>query len=824
MVASRVAGTVPILIAVCFLNLPALAQYSGGSGTADDPYQIATAEDLIALGETPEDYDKHFILTADIDLDPNLPGRKVFDRAVIAPDVDDANWKFDGAPFTGQLDGIGHVVSNVTISGHSYLGMFGQLSSTARISNLGLEAVDVNGTGERVGGLVGSSRGGSITASHSNGAIMGDAFVGGLVGSNHGGGISTSQSAGTVSGDGAVGGLVGLNFSGSVAKSYSTSVVSGTGQGIGGLVGHNDQGSVTDCYAASIVSGEKEVGGLVGSNLGTITTSYSAGTVTGDVNSGGLVGKNQSSSNIVASYNTGAVTGNDDVGGLVGKNSGCIIASYSTGAVRMSSRGYNAGGLVGYNAGRIISSCNAGTVSGIGLSIGGLVGVNSGSITASYSTGKVTGENGVGGLVAHDYEGTITSSFWDVETSGLSTSSGGTGLTTTEMRDVGTFLSRVWDFVDEIRNGTCDYWEMSPGDYPRLRYEHGDRPTMPEGLGTPEEPYLIRDARDLGTVWFEPVACYRLENDVDLSGVTWMTAVVPGFVGTFDGNGHVISNLHIEGGRYLGVFGRLDDHAKVSNLGLEAVDVNGTGDFVGGLAGHNDGCITSSYSEGIVSGRGYVGGLIGSNSNWSSTVTACYSAGEVGGQNEVGGLVGYNFGTVTRSYSTGIIAGEKWVGGLVGNNWHDIRNSYSTGMVAGETRVGGLVGGEIGYSVAEWLGVASSTTTSFWDEETSGQSFSAGGAAKTTSEMQTTHTFFQAGWDFVEETANGPNDIWKMWDGYDYPRLAWEAGPDAPLVFVDINDPGFYGQMSRYEVTNAQYCDFLNAALASGDIILNGTK
>ena len=64
-------------------SLDAVAQrkYWGGSGTAEDPYQIATAEDLIALGETAQDYDKHFVLTADIDLDPNLPGRKVFDKA-----------------------------------------------------------------------------------------------------------------------------------------------------------------------------------------------------------------------------------------------------------------------------------------------------------------------------------------------------------------------------------------------------------------------------------------------------------------------------------------------------------------------------------------------------------------------------------------------------------------------------------------------------------------------------------------------------------------------------------------------------------------------
>ncbi len=86
---TRVLRIIPFLIAVCLVSFPAQAQYSGGTGDPNDPYQIATAEDLIALGETPEDYDKHFILTADIDLDPNLPGRKVLRKAVIAPDVKD---------------------------------------------------------------------------------------------------------------------------------------------------------------------------------------------------------------------------------------------------------------------------------------------------------------------------------------------------------------------------------------------------------------------------------------------------------------------------------------------------------------------------------------------------------------------------------------------------------------------------------------------------------------------------------------------------------------------------------------------------------------
>ena len=60
---------------------------------------------------------------------------------------------------------------------------------------------------------------------------------------------------------------------------------------------------------------------------------------------------------------------------------------------------------------------------------------------------------------------------------------------------------------------------------------------------------------------------------------------------------------------------------------------------------------------------------------------------------------------------------------------------------------------------------------SFWDIQTSGQTTSAGGTGKTTVEMQTANTFLEAGWDFVEETENGTDDIWWILDGQNYPRL-----------------------------------------------------
>jgi hypothetical protein len=115
---SRISGAITLLITILSLSLPVYAKYSGGTGEPNAPYQIATAEDLMLLGESPEDYDKHFILIADIDLDPNLPGRKVFNRAIIAHDT------FDRISFTGAFDGNNHTISHLTISGDTYLGLF----------------------------------------------------------------------------------------------------------------------------------------------------------------------------------------------------------------------------------------------------------------------------------------------------------------------------------------------------------------------------------------------------------------------------------------------------------------------------------------------------------------------------------------------------------------------------------------------------------------------------------------------------------------------------------------------------------------------------
>jgi len=868
------------------------AQYSGGSGTAEDPYQIATATDLIALGETPDDYNMHFILTADIDLDPNLPGGKVFDRAVIAPDTNDFEDWFQGASFSGVFDGNEHTISHLTIKGESYLGLFGQSDWPADIHNLGLEVMDVNGTGNYVGGLVGRTSG-SLGSCFCSGSVNGSEDVGGLAGYSSGD-IKMSHSRSTVTGRENVGGLVGgyddtyLANTSSISTCYSISTVIGN-RDVGGLVGEN-QGDIVLSYSAGLISGMKEVGGLVGGNYsrivychcscevsgdelvgglagsngyyvydarmeGEIISSHSTGTVSGLASVGGLVGENDKVGKISESCSTCAVTGLSSVGGLAGKNLGSIYFCHNCGEVAGAE--LNVGGLVGTNGrvGRwdipnfgahahIAMSYNHASVTG-GENVGGLVGENTnGEIRDCYSAGAVMGEE-AGGLVGHSIEvqrgrggGTTLTSFWDVETSGQEASAGGTGLGTAEMQTASTFLEAGWDFVDETENGPNDVWKIVEGQtYPLLFWQkYGG------GTGEPKDPYLIYTAEHLNALGAEPndyEKCFKLMADIDLSGYEYDRAVIAPdvndaidprwgysfdgipFAGFFDGNNCRISNLTIKGVSYLGLFGYLGSKAGISNLGLEAVDVNGIGDYVGGFVGWNVcGSVTASSSSGVVRGIGAVGGLAGEN--LSGIITTSYSTGDVSGDNGIGGLVGSNFGggTIAQCWSSATSMGnEDSIGGLVGTNNGEIAMSYSTGDVNGNSLVGGLVGKHwIRYGMEDSIGVITGCYSSsvvngnrdvgglaggvglvfdwrygfegawvqgdpgifnmpmsFWDVETSGQSESLGGTGLTTAEMQTASTFLDAGWDFIDETENGTDDIWWIEEGQDYPRLWWEA-------------------------------------------------
>jgi uncharacterized repeat protein (TIGR02543 family) len=380
-----------------------------------------------------------------------------------------ASWSYgflpigtNGFPFTGIFEGNGHVVHGLTINRPlmSYVGLFGHISTTASIHNIGL----VDGT------------------------VTGNFSVGGIVGKSDSGTVSDCYFTGTVSGEFYLGGLVGSNYSGTVTGCYTMSTVDGTSTGVGGLIGYNDSGTATGCYATGAVSGGGAVGGLIGYNSSSsVTGCYATGTVTAGGEVGGLIGENGSGSMLSDCYATGAVTatGNDYiyVGGLVGLSVfDTVTGCYATGTVTSTGSGSDilVGGLIGYvdnggteNHGGKVNNCYAtGAVTATGVSssifVGGLVGgVNtSGAVNNCYATGMVTGNSSyVGGLVGYKNSGvTVSGSYWDTATSGRATSAGGVGKTTADMKKQITFsgwnFTTLWGIVE---NGCYPYLRMDAG-------------------------------------------------------------------------------------------------------------------------------------------------------------------------------------------------------------------------------------------------------------------------------------------------------------------------------------------------------------------------
>ena len=298
-------------------RLRSFGRYSGGSGTPIDPYQIATPCDLMTLANDINDYNKCFLMTADIDLDPCIPGNKVFTSALIGP-----------AWFKGTFDGNQHKIINLTIySGGStihYYALFGWIDNTGVVKNLGLENVSVSG---------GGSQGTGALAGYNNGTISNCFSTGNVIG-----GDSTYW----------IGGLVG-GGSGNISNSFSTCNVTGyISMYAGGLVG-DCSGYITNCYSTGNVTGGDYLqasGGFAGQvGYGTISNCYSTGKVSCGAWSfdiGGFAGEmgEMTEPNIINCYSTGDVNcgnGSSSIGGFIGQNQGNIIDCYSTGKVAQTS-------------------------------------------------------------------------------------------------------------------------------------------------------------------------------------------------------------------------------------------------------------------------------------------------------------------------------------------------------------------------------------------------------------------------------------------------------------------------------------------------------
>ena len=260
-------------------------------------------------------------------------------------------------------------------------------------------------------------------------------------------------------------------------------------------------------------------------------------------------------------------------------------------------------------------------------------------------------------------------------------------------------------------------------------------PTGMTGNGTEAEPFVLKSADHLA--WFRdyvngghPNAWAKISDDVkaiDMSSVcheagtkytdelSWTPIGNESnkYIGTFDGNDKIISNLYINAtSDNTGFFGYATD-GSIKNITFDNAKVKSTGSYdtailagaaeyciieniktlancsvegnmlTGGIAGMAEGNISNCENHAMVKGSYTVGGVVGS-CNGSSNISSCANYGAVTGTNgEIGGMVGhFSFGTIQNSANYGDITGTSYVGNLIGTaDGCNLNNVLGTGNV-----------------------------------------------------------------------------------------------------------------------------------------------
>jgi len=680
-----------------------------GQGSPLLPYEISTPGQLACMGVSADMFDRHFLLTSDIDL-----SGWVFDRAIVAPDSASESG-FQGPAFSGSFSGNNHIISNLLISdseGHAYLGLFGQSGAQADIHGVDLKEIQIlaGEYAEYIGGLVGENLGNVHDCSVRGRIRPGDGsrIIGGLAASNQGWVFRCCSDASIARGA-RVGGLVGVN-AGSISESYSQGAVSEAATA-GGLIGHN-QGDVTDCYASGSVSVLDDVpcGGLAAwHESGDVNRCYASGPVKGPAHAndlGGLVGVGGQGTTQACYFLS---PGPDNaIGTMLSHLEMRQEESFVDWPfVSMDADNEDAYWFMPYSSEPVLKWQPEAKdmqyiprLAGLSLQQAGL------SLQqAGFQLGVVT----------YDYdpcipaECTITSSPY--------------------------YAARRGSPVDVIASQGPYNWQTNHGDGSRLN---------PYEIGTPGQVLCLGHDPELLD------GSFLLMSDLDMKGRICRKALIAdnrdlSFSGLFDGNGKIIKNLSISGNdasRYLGLFGR--NYGSIFDLGVEDLVIMGGHqvEFVGGLVGENHGTIDRSFASGEIllreDTRG-IGGLTGSN---GGTLTHCYA------------LMNMSAGARTQ-----------YMGGLVGSESGTISNCYAAAQISAGPDARGI-GGFIG---AYWRGRL--IGNSYYLEADYGEHGSdSGGIALSELEMYSPDSFI--GWDFVGQLEDGWMDVWTMPARGCYPGLS----------------------------------------------------
>lgn len=322
------------------------------------------------------------------------------------------------------------------------------------------------------------------------------------------------------------------------------------------------------------------------------------------------------------------------------------------------------------------------------------------------------------------------------------------------------------NYINTERSGIIEFENSEGSTSVSVKQKKSDNPKFEAGNGTETEPYIIATAAQLDEVRNFPSACFELSKDIDLS--SYLNSNSSGwtpikyFTGKFDGKKHTIKGLWISlssidnVGLFADIQGSSDNkRASVSNLfvNISKKGITG-GNRVGGICGNlYYGNIENCMVTGDISGGGYVGGIVGCNSdNYynSSIISQCASSGNIiANSGSVGGILAYQNGgacSIENCYSIANVKAEGSYSSSAYGIGYSAENCYFAGTISGTV-------------VNHVYPIGVYNTNSYYDSEKTKISGKTG--ALTTKQMKQQASF--QGWDF--------DNIWTIQEGVDYPKL-----------------------------------------------------
>ena len=535
--------------------------------------------------------------------------------------------------FGGSFDGQGHAIHNVSITDSlSPAGLFGVVQAGGSVRSLHVVGtVTPSGDGRSVGGIAGENNG-AIEKCSFTGTVSGQVYVGGIAGhTGASGSILACETRGAVIGDSLTGGITGYN-----------------------------EGLLADCTNSACVNVESTDPRLDLEDLDL--------TLTPDLSKLGQA-------------NAGASAA--DTGGIAGYSAGTLSDCVNHGAVGYQHIGYNTGGVVGRSCGQLLRCRNDGSIAGR-KDVGGVVGqiepyiqVDASPTYRSELNRQLYELKSLTDQAANDAQdgaGDVSDRLNDMNDylkDALSDPQDPLAAITgfgSRLKDLNNSASGSVDTVaDDLRDINSKFNEVSN--------------TVLAAISAAGDPASVISDGSQGNIdkitLGKTSACTNsgaVSGDVNTGGIAGSIAIEY----ELDPEDDVSANLDGEYRRQYeyravvqqcantgavsakrsntgGIAGRMDLGLIISCESYGSVESD-SGSCVGGIAGLTAATVRSSYAKCTLSGKKYVGGIVGSgvaekSDGSASTVTGCWSLVDITGcQQYEGAVSGADTGTFTDNY------------------------------------------------------------------------------------------------------------------------------------------------------------------------------